>query len=164
MKKCCAIALVIIVLIVLGAYFFLSTFNLSALPEPGRLETRVANAGKRWMVKRAAANAKGVVISPATNKSVVDGEMTFGDQCAMCHGNDGRSPTAIGKGMYPRALDLGSREVQRWSDAELFWIIKNGIRLSGMPAFGKSLSDEQIGTLVNYVRSVRPGAGPPPKK
>ncbi|HWG59305.1 MAG TPA: cytochrome c [Candidatus Acidoferrales bacterium] len=160
MKKWCVAALVIIVVIVVAVVLALSEFNLSALPEPGRFETIMANAGKHWMVRRAAAHNRAPKIPAAATKSVVDGEMTFGDQCAPCHGNDGRTPTAIGKGMYPRALDLGSPEVQHWSDAELFWIIKNGIRLSGMPGFGKSLSDEQIGNLVNYVRSVKPGAAP----
>jgi mono/diheme cytochrome c family protein len=56
--------------------------------------------------------------------------------------------------MYPRALDLGSAEVQEMSDGELFWVIKNGVRLSGMPGFAKLESDEQIWTLAYYVRSL----------
>lgn len=163
MKKCCAVVVAILVLIAVGAAIFLATFNLSALPEPGRFETRMANMGKHWMVSRAAAGSHATIPGTST-KSVIGGEMTFGDQCAMCHGNDGRSPTAIGKGLYPRALDLGSPEVQQWSDAELFWIIKNGIRLSGMPGFGKSLSDGDIGNLVNYVRSVKSSSASPQKK
>lgn len=160
MKKVCWIAVLILVLIVAGVALALAEFNLSALPEPGRFETRIANAGKHWMVRRAVAQNRAVNIPAAETKSIVAGEMTFGDQCSMCHGDDGRSPTAIGKGMYPRALDLGSPEAQQWSNPELFWIIKNGIRLSGMPGFGKSLSDQDIGNLVNYVRSVKAGAAP----
>ncbi len=50
----------------------------------------------------------------------------------------GRStPSDTGLAMYPRASDLGSADVQAWSDAELFWIIQNGIRLTGMPGFSK---------------------------
>jgi len=56
--------------------------------------------------------------------------------------------------MYPRVLDLGAPEVQRMTDRELFWIIKNGIRLSGMPGFAKILSDEQIWQATSYVRSL----------
>ena len=56
--------------------------------------------------------------------------------------------------MYPRVLDLGSPEVQEMSDRELFWVIKNGIRLSGMPGFAKIESDEQIWKLAYYVRSL----------
>lgn len=57
--------------------------------------------------------------------------------------------------MHPRASDLGSAEVQVWSDAELFWTIQNGIRLTGMPGFGKSLLDDEIWPLVDYIRSVQ---------
>lgn len=57
--------------------------------------------------------------------------------------------------MYPRAPDLGSAGVQQWSDPELFWIIKYGIRLTGMPGFAKIHSDEEIWYLVHYVRKRR---------
>lgn len=56
--------------------------------------------------------------------------------------------------MYPPAVDLGGADVQAWSDAEMFWIIKNGIRLTGMPGFGRALSDEEIWPLVHYIRTM----------
>lgn len=73
----------------------------------------------------------------------------------MCHGLSGRTQTDAGRWMYPRAADLGSAHVQQYSDRELFWIIKNGIRLSGMPAFGKVETDERIWDLVHYTRTFR---------
>jgi hypothetical protein len=54
--------------------------------------------------------------------------------------------------MYPRAADLTTGDAQSYTDQELFWIIKNGIRLSGMPAFGKVEPDEHIWDLVLYIR------------
>jgi len=56
--------------------------------------------------------------------------------------------------MYPRVADLTSKRVQSYSDQELFWIIRNGIRLTGMPAFGKVETDDHIWDLVNYVRTL----------
>jgi Cytochrome C oxidase, cbb3-type, subunit III len=56
--------------------------------------------------------------------------------------------------MYPGAADLGSVEVQRYSERKLFWIVKNGVRLSGMPAFGRVESDEHIWDLVHFVRTL----------
>ena len=64
--------------------------------------------------------------------------------------------------MYPRAPDIGSPEVQKLSNPELFWVIKNGIRLSGMTGFGKVLSDDEIWQATYYVRSV--GESSPKKK
>lgn len=72
----------------------------------------------------------------------------------MCHGEDGRSPTVTGLSMYPPAPALNAAHVQQYSDAELFWITKNGIRLTGMPGFGKVYSDEQIWDIAHFIRSL----------
>jgi hypothetical protein len=56
--------------------------------------------------------------------------------------------------MYPRAADLTTKQVQSYSDQELFWIIKNGIRFTGMPAFGKVETADNISGLVKYVRTL----------
>ncbi len=133
-------------------------FNLSALNEPGRVETYLATEAKRWIVGRSARDP----LPPAPRNdavSLANGRMLYTGSCANCHGLDGRTPTDIGRWMYPRSPNFGSPAVQQWSDAELFWIIKHGVRLSGMPGFGKIHSDEQIRHLVHYVRTL----GTPPK-
>ena len=56
--------------------------------------------------------------------------------------------------MSPRAPDLSTSLVRQWTDTELFWIIKNGIRMTGMPGFDRIHSDEEIVDLVWYVRSL----------
>ncbi len=148
----------IVVLFAAGLVVFAYRFSLSALNEPGCTETYLATQAKLWLVSRAA--RKGVPRAPANDDiSMAVGGMIFRGECASCHGTEGRKPTPVGRSMYPRTLDLGSREVQQWSDAELFWVIKNGIRLSGMPGFGKIHSDEDIWHLAHYVRSL----GTPPQ-
>lgn len=77
--------------------------------------------------------------------------------CSMCHDNDGQAQNPPGRWMYPRAADLTSNRVQSYSDEELFWIIQNGIRLTGMPAFGRAESADHIWDLVNYVRTLPGG-------
>ncbi len=147
------LVLLVLLLIAAGVIFAAYQFSLSALNEPARVETYLATRAKLWIVGRSARGP--LPPAPPNNKtSLAIGQMVFGGECAACHGNDGRTPTDIGRWMYPRTLDLTSPEVQQWSDAELFWIIKNGIRLSGMPGFGKIHSDEQIWHLVHYVRSL----------
>ena len=74
--------------------------------------------------------------------------------CASCHGDDGRVPTTVGRSMYPRAPALDTPAVQRYTDAELFRVIKYGIRLTGMPGFGEVYSDQEIWHLARFVRSV----------
>ncbi len=128
--------------------------SLRALDEPGRTETYLATKAKRVLVHREARNVQRR--QPADRaQSVMIGQMQFRARCASCHGLDGRTPSEIGAALHPRASDLGSENVRAWSDAELFWIIQNGIRMTGMPGFGKNLSDEEIWPLVHYIRSLR---------
>ena len=130
-----------------------SLFTLSALSELGRTETFVATRAKHFLVRRS--SREGIPPTPAAQESSAkEGERLFGTECGACHGNSGHNPTDAGRWMYPRAADLTSRDSQSYSDQELFWIIKNGIRLSGMPAFGKVESDDHIWDLVLYVRAL----------
>src|SRR5579864_3222078 len=152
---------ILVLLVVAGATLFATEFNLSANPEPTRLEARIATMGKHWFVSRSAREHP--VTEPSGGRSSLDsGGMTFNGDCAFCHGQDGKSPTDVGMAMYPRVPSLASPEVQQWSDAELFWIIRNGNRFTGMGAFGKTLTDGQIWDLVRYIRSL--GNSPPAAK
>ncbi len=146
-------------LLFLGGAVVALQFNLSALPEPGRTETLLATKGKRFLIRRA---SRGEIPPPPTDMraSVTEGDKVFGTDCSECHSNSGRKPTDAGRWMYPRAADLGSTEVQMYSDRELFWIVENGIRLSGMPAFGRVESDEHIWDLVHFVRTLPSNANP----
>ena len=148
----------LLVAVVVG-YIVAAQISLSAIPEPGPWETRFATAGKRWVVKRAAQREVGA--APGSDAASVDnGNMLYGMDCDSCHGKDGRHPTETGQWMSPRVVNLGGPEVQGWSDAELFWIVKNGVKFSGMPAFGKTQSDKEIWDLVHYVRSLGAPAAP----
>jgi len=144
------IALVVVVVIVIA----LMRFNLTALPEPGRFETVVANRATRFVIRRASRH--GIPPRPQdTNASIGSGSSLYGVECTPCHGSDGHAQTPLGRWMYPRAADLTSEQVQSYSDQELFWIVQNGIRFTGMPAFGQVETPDHIWNLVNYVRTLR---------
>ena len=147
------IAVLIIVLIVIAATYGVMHINISALPEPGAFETSIAMKVKDWFIGRAASGS--LPPAPIHNASSISaGETLYGMACASCHGQNGRKVAPIGNSMYPRVPDLGSQEVQEMSDRELFWVIKHGIRLSGMPGFARINSDEEIWQLTYYVRSL----------
>ncbi len=137
----------------LGFWLVLNNISLSALETPGSFETYAATKAKRWIVGKSARSPLPPA-PPNDSFSLASGRMLFGGRCAQCHGEDGRTATEVGRWMHPRTPDLGSLAVQEWSDAELFWIIKNGVRLTGMPGFGKIHGDDQIWHLVRYVRSL----------
>ncbi|MGO9086127.1 MAG: c-type cytochrome [Candidatus Sulfotelmatobacter sp.] len=139
-----------------------SRFTLSALSEPGRAETFFATKAKHYLVRRSSSD--GVPAPPRDRVAgLKEGERLFGMECAACHGLSGRDPTDAGRGMYPRAADLTSPGSQSYSDHEIFWVVKNGIRWSGMPAFGSVEPDEDIWDLVFYVRALpKTSAAEPP--
>jgi mono/diheme cytochrome c family protein len=148
---------ILVLLLIAGAALFATQFDLSAYPEPSRFEARIATMGKHWVVSRSA-RERPVPEPPGGPSSLDSGGMTFNGDCAFCHGQDGKTPTDVGQAMYPRVPSLASPEVQQWSDAELFWIIRNGNRFTGMGAFGKTLTDNQVWDLVRFIRSLRESA------
>jgi mono/diheme cytochrome c family protein len=128
-------------------------FSLTALQEPSPVETRLASLAKHSVIHLASRH--GIPPPPVDpGASVEAGGTHFGLDCAICHGIDGRSQTPAGQWMYPRATDLTSKQVQSYSDRELFWIINNGIRFTGMPGFGKLETPDHIWGLVKYMRTL----------
>jgi mono/diheme cytochrome c family protein len=92
---------------------------------------------------------------PASAENIQAGMDHFSDHCATCHSNDGSGDTLFGKGMYPKPPDMRSTETQNKSDGELYYIIENGVRLSGMPAFGEDHgfgADADTWKLVLFLR------------
>jgi len=141
------------VLVMLLIVIALMRFNLSAQREPGPAETRLANLSKRYFIYLASRHR--IPPRPQDTKSSIErGGSHYGLDCSVCHADDGRSERPLGQGMYPRASDLTSKQVQSYSDQELFWIIQNGIRFTGMPAFGNVETPDHIWDLVNYVRTL----------
>jgi mono/diheme cytochrome c family protein len=154
--------LVVFIAVALAAVIVIVGFTqikLDALEEPGDLETVFATQAKHVLIARS--SRAGVPPAPTNlQASIEEGDKLFGTECAACHGLDGHTPTDAGRWMYPRSADLASSEVQQYSDRELFWIVKNGIRLSGMPGFGKVESDEHVWNLAHYVRTLGESAHP----
>jgi mono/diheme cytochrome c family protein len=91
---------------------------------------------------------------PANGEALARARAHFADHCAVCHGNDGKGKTTIGQNLYPKAPDMSGRETQSLSDGELFYTIKNGVRLSGMPAWGADTpEDDRVSwELVRFIR------------
>jgi mono/diheme cytochrome c family protein len=144
-----AILVLVVVLIVIS----LMRFNLTALQQPGPTETRLANLSTRYLIYRASRH--GIPPRPHDTKASIErGGSHYGLDCGVCHADDGRAQRSPGQWMYPRASDLTSKQVQSYSDQELFWIIQNGIRFTGMPAFGDVETPDHVWDLVNYVRTL----------
>ena len=110
--------------------------GLSAKATPSRLEIIVARSARRLAIPSSARTAQNPILDSAEIQK--EGRLHFADHCAICHGNDGSGQTLIGEGLYPKPPDLRLPSTQDLTDGELFWIIENGVRFTGMPAFSNN--------------------------
>ena len=93
----------------------------------------------------------------ATPENIKDGQEHFGHHCGICHGLDGEATgVPFAQKMSPPIPSLSSSDVQEYKDGQLKWIIENGINPSGMPSWKGNLSDEEMWTLVNFMRHLPP--------
>jgi mono/diheme cytochrome c family protein len=137
---------------VAGAAFVVVRHGVSARDEPTRVEIVLARLMRRLAIpERARARTNPV---PPTPDALSRARAHFADHCASCHGNDGRGGTALGRGLYPRAPDMTLPRTQGLSDGELYAIIDNGVRLTGMPAWGSPGPEDDAETweLVHFIR------------
>lgn len=132
-----------------GAAVFLRG-GIAATSEPSRLEAVVARKLRSWLIPAAAREQANPI--PVSDRVLANGRAHFADHCASCHGNDGRGDTRLGRGLYPRAPDMRLPSTQELTDGELFYIIENGVRLTGMPAWGGGGNPEASWHLVHFIR------------
>jgi mono/diheme cytochrome c family protein len=124
----------------------------TAAKQPSQEETGLANAAKDVTIPLEA--GKMTNPQPDTTEVVSQGQEVFLGSCAQCHGAAANGDTEVGRNMNPPAMDLNSSHVQHWSDAELFWIIQNGVRLTGMPAWKSSISTDDTWKLARFIHGL----------
>jgi len=142
--------LLLAIVAVTAAYVVVRRGGLAASAEPGRLERSVAGRLVRLSIPADADRQQ----SPLGGQAEVwrQAREHYLDHCAVCHGRDAKGHTEMGANMYPKVPDLTSTEVQRRSDGALFYIIQNGIRWTGMPAWKNEHSPEDTWKLVAFIR------------
>lgn len=156
MKRSNVVVLVVVLaigLLVLAATSVLHN-GLSARAQPSALETAIAGVMRKIAMPGAMRDTKNPVVNSA--EVLREGMLHFANHCAICHGNDGSGDTMMARGMYPKPPDLRAAATQKKTDGEIFWIIENGVRLTGMPGFGGNGGEhggaEDSWKLVNFIR------------
>ena len=124
----------------------------TASQKPSKVEEALANAAKDVAIPIRAQDLKNPV--PNTTDVIEQGRHIYDQTCSLCHGSDGHGRTNLGLGMYPPVMDLTSPHVQHWTDAELFWIIQNGVRMTGMPSFQAILSGDDTWKLTHLIHAL----------
>jgi len=122
----------------------------TAHQKPSSVETALANAAKDLVIPIETENLKNPLLS--NSQVISEGQQVYLQSCAICHGTDGHGQTTLGQGMYPPVMDLTSPHVQHWNDAQMFWIIQNGVRMTGMASWKSAISSEDTWKLVIFIR------------
>ena len=80
------------------------------------------------------------------------GAVSYQEMCAGCHGAPGVERSVVGRGLNPEPPDLGELEMSDREDlAEAFWVVKHGVRMTGMPSFGLTHADDDLWNVVAFV-------------
>jgi len=146
------VLLLILVAIAGVTAYTIARRGLSAREEPTRVEELLARGMRSFATPTAVRDMTNPVA--LTDAMREEGLSHFADHCAVCHANNGSGETEIGRGLYPPAPDMRTAETQDLSDGELFSIIENGIRLTGMPAWGTGTPEGEHASwvLVHFIR------------
>jgi mono/diheme cytochrome c family protein len=146
-----AVLLLPAVIAVGGVWYFVSR-GFSARTPPSSAEAFVARHLRRLAVPGGVEALKNPVA--LTSEVLHEAMEHFADHCAFCHGADGSGQTQIGKGLYPPPPDMRTATTQQMSDGEIYSIIRNGVRFTGMPAFSEESGepDPDSWKLVLFIR------------
>ncbi len=132
-------------------FIYSGIYNVSAIkPETGIskwiLSTTMDNSVRHHL--------KDIKVPNLSDSSrIKEGFEHYKEMCESCHGGPGKEETKLAKGLNPPAPDL-SKSGQEMNAEELFWVTKNGIRMTGMPAWGKTHPDDKIWEIVAAVKKL----------
>jgi mono/diheme cytochrome c family protein len=149
---CLGVLLAILIL----SYAFLSSEGLSARKKPSNLEYAIANFAMGLSIPAEAKKLKNPLT--ADTQVLVEARKHYKEHCAVCHAEDGAGKTTLAAGLSPEVPDLHADHIQKLTDGEMFYIIKNGVRFTGMP--GWDLEDNHNWSLVLLIRQFAKEAPP----
>ena len=141
--KTLARIIVLVALLVLAVILYMGVemvlHGYSAREAPSSLEVFLMRHARSLATPFAAKR----MTNPAANSpnALTEGREHWTEHCATCHGLDGSGATDIGRNSYPKVPDMRQSGTQDLTDGELFYIIQNGVRFTGMPAWATGTSE-----------------------
>ena len=144
------LALVAILLLVVG-YVSLNNLFFASAP-PGRVETSLALRARNLSIPSDARQARNPFAGQKDAwREVLD---HYAEHCEACHAYDGHGGAEVGRNLNPRTPDMAQARTQQLTDGELFYIIQNGVRWTGMPAWKRNHTPEETWRLVSFIRHI----------
>lgn len=153
MKKILLTIFIVLIIqtLALAIFIFSGAYNVSTSNHDNGFINWWLSVGATRAVKH---HARGINVPPLDNPALVqEGFMHYDDMCVQCHGAPGKEPDEIAKGLWPKAPNL-SMSPDNWSPAQLFWITKNGVKFSAMPAWGATHDDHKIWAMVAFIEKL----------
>ena len=153
--KAIAAGVVVVVVAVFAYGTILIQRGFSARAQPSAVEKLVAREVRNMAIPARARNERNPWKDRFTPEVLAYTRHHFADHCATCHANDGGGQVEMGQGLYPKPPDMRLADTQNLTDGELYYIIENGVRLTGMPAWGDPDStelDDDSWQLVLFIR------------
>ena len=133
----------------IGIVFWTGSYNVAATNSAGRFERKFAAFALDHAIEKRAPTQSNPFTKP---EDIRFGLAHFKENCLDCHGAPGVEESEFGQGLNPPAPDLTLPAVQRMRDGELYWVVANGIRMTGMPAFSPTHKPDEIWKMVAFVR------------
>jgi mono/diheme cytochrome c family protein len=153
MKTIVATLSVAIILAVLTglAVMYTGTFNVAtSWKDPALLRWALVTTREKSIERR----AESIVVAPMKGlRQIENGFRSYRDMCAICHAFPGMKASPVEKGLNPEPPEL-AEEAEHMSAAALFWVIKNGIRMTGMPAWGVTHEDDELWDIVAFIKAM----------
>jgi mono/diheme cytochrome c family protein len=132
-----------------GVMAYSGLYNVAATQPHGPVVEELLRSAMRRSVAR---HASGLAAPDLTDEArVADGLGHYGAMCEVCHGAPEGAASDVAQGLYPRPPQFAEQELH-WTDEELFWITKHGIKMTGMPGFGSTHEDEALWSIVAAVQ------------
>lgn len=143
--------LLLIIVLAAGLAFALykGMYNVGATSPHNKAVKLILHESMEMSVKNHAKDIKAPDLGD--EKMINSGFVQYDSMCAMCHGAPGIPESVLHIGLNPEPPEL-YEENDEWTQSELFWITKNGIKMTGMPAYGPTHSDEEIWAIVAFLQ------------
>lgn len=146
--------LAILAVLTLGAgfYFYTGRYDVAATSPHWDMTLEILETVRDQSIKRHSEDIKmpQLLEDPKLQET---GFHHYHAMCRLCHGAPGYEPNECAKGLYPNPPHLASGNIQNeWNDAQLYWIVKNGLKMTGMPSFGVTHGEEEMWGMIAFLR------------
>ena len=146
-------AVLMLAILIIGSIIFIYSglYDVSAFNQDRGIMRWVLNTTSDKSVEH---HAKDISVPDLSDSLMIkEGFEHYDEMCESCHGAPGKEESELAKGLNPHAPHL-VRSARHMSPQELFWVTKNGIKMTGMPAWGKTHSDEKIWAMVAFMKKL----------